>query len=204
MDAAGDFPAAELLPAEAVALGAAVEGRRREFALGRSLARKALAELGYAAEPILRGAHREPQWPSGIVGSITHCAQYCAAAVAPATVLLAVGIDAERHRAIPDGVVRKIARDEELQWMRQRTDESIRWDCVTFSAKESVFKAWFSLAHRWLGFDDVSLTFDPPAGTFVAHLTIEPLVAEGRVIADFRGRFLVSDERVLTSVTVDA
>ena len=71
-----------LLPAERAALGQVVDGRRRDFAAGRHCARRALARLVGSPEPILSGPDREPVWPQGIVGSITHCDGYRAAAVA--------------------------------------------------------------------------------------------------------------------------
>jgi 4'-phosphopantetheinyl transferase EntD len=77
-----DEAGARLFPEEAMQLDGAVDSRLREFATGRSCARQALAGLGLAPAPILRGAKREPLWPAGIVGSITHCRGYRAAAVA--------------------------------------------------------------------------------------------------------------------------
>ena len=80
-----DLPDAVLFPQEASALATAVEKRRREFATGRACARRALDDLGIAPSAILPGERGAPQWPPGIVGSITHCAGYRAAAVALAT-----------------------------------------------------------------------------------------------------------------------
>lgn len=61
----------------------AVESRQREFATVRYLARRALGRLGRPAAPILPNRRGAPQWPDGIVGSMTHCAGYRAAAVSP-------------------------------------------------------------------------------------------------------------------------
>src|SRR5262245_29080334 len=77
---------------EEAALGPACEVRVREFTLGRLCARRALEALGHAPVPILRGPGREPLWPDGLVGSITHTRRYCAAVVAPRTRLVSVGI----------------------------------------------------------------------------------------------------------------
>ncbi|MFD3676463.1 hypothetical protein [Streptomyces sp. NPDC058613] len=48
---------------------------------------------------------RNPVWPSGIVGSMTHCTGYRAAAVARTGHLVALGVDAE-----PNGASREIGR----------------------------------------------------------------------------------------------
>ena len=37
-----------------------------------------------------------------------------------------------------------------------------------FCAKESVYKAWFPMTGRWLGFEDATLTVEPNAGIFRA------------------------------------
>jgi len=73
-----------LFPEEEMLVARATEKRRQEFTAGRECARSALSALGVQAAPILRGYRGAPQWPDGIVGSIAHCAGYCAAAVARA------------------------------------------------------------------------------------------------------------------------
>jgi 4'-phosphopantetheinyl transferase superfamily len=41
------------------------------------------------------------------------------------------------------------------------------WDRLLFSAKESVYKAWFPLTRLWLEFSEAEVVIDPVAGTFV-------------------------------------
>ena len=62
-----------LYPEEAMAIERAVDKRRAEFTRGRACAREALSELGVPPQPIPVGTHRQPVWPLGVVGSITHC-----------------------------------------------------------------------------------------------------------------------------------
>src|SRR5262245_28830029 len=80
-----DPPDATLFPEEEAVVRAAVDKRRREFTTARVCARAALAKLGYPPIPILPGKRGAPTWPDGVVGSMTHCAGYRAAAVARAT-----------------------------------------------------------------------------------------------------------------------
>jgi enterobactin synthetase component D / holo-[acyl-carrier protein] synthase len=100
----------EDVPGEPVFLGEedlvanAVESRRREFVTARRCAREALAKLGHAPTPIRSGPQREPLWPAGLVGSITHTSGFRAAAVAPRSVLSSVGIDTEPNCPLPDGI----------------------------------------------------------------------------------------------------
>jgi 4'-phosphopantetheinyl transferase EntD len=81
-EAFDDAPDAVLIPAEVAVISRAVEKRRREFQTVRHCARRALDELGLPPAAIPPGGHREPLWPPGVVGSLTHCTGYRAAAVA--------------------------------------------------------------------------------------------------------------------------
>lgn len=194
-----DIPAAALFPEEAALLRGATEGRRREFATARHCARAALARLGIAAAPILRGAKHEPLWPEGVVGSITHCRGYRAAAVALAKDIVTVGIDAEPAESLPHGVERRVLRDEERQWLAG-APLGVPWDRVIFSAKEAIYKAWFPVTRRWLGFEDAVVNIDPEAGVFRARVLVDcppPL-------REFTGRFLVEDGLVLTAIALHA
>jgi 4'-phosphopantetheinyl transferase EntD len=194
----------DLRAAEVEALGPARPRRRQEFATGRGCARRALEALGVRAVAIRRGPDREPCWPRGIVGSITHCAGYCAAAVAHTASFAAIGIDAEIHDALPAGLLPWIAGDDETRWVRAREGDGMCWDRLLFSAKESVFKAWFPLTGGSLNFKDARVTFASEAGTFDARI----LVADPRLGAvpaqDFRGAFLVRDGLVITAIVLPA
>ncbi len=204
LEAFGEMGDGCLMPEEAAAIGDAADVRRREFTTGRSLARRTLAHLGVSPVAIPRGANREPKWPPGVVGSITHCRGYCAAVVAPATSVTTIGIDAEIHAELPQGVIGMVSRCEERDWIATRRGDGVHWDRVLFSAKESVFKAWFPVTRRWLGFDAVSLLFNPGSATFTAHLVTERPVIEGRITSGFEGRYLIHEGYVLTCVAVEA
>jgi enterobactin synthetase component D / holo-[acyl-carrier protein] synthase len=197
----GDDPSASLLPEEAAQLGQAVESRIREFAIGRSCARRALRRLGLPEVPILRGPRREPLWPPGAVGSVTHCSLYCAAAVARQADILTLGIDAEVHDRLPPGVAERVFLEEERRWLAD-APTGIHWDRVLFSAKESVYKAWFPLTGKWLGFDDAMVTVAPDEGTFQACLRVAPPAAAGLGSIDFSGRFLVADGLIFTAIAL--
>ena len=56
----GYLPDAKIFPEESVLVGHAVEKRRREFATGRTLARRALTALGVQPQPIGLRPTREP------------------------------------------------------------------------------------------------------------------------------------------------
>jgi 4'-phosphopantetheinyl transferase EntD len=177
-----------LLDAEAELLSPkTVRKRREEFAAGRTCARAALAMLGFASNPILRGLQGEPLWPEQVIGSITHCSGYCAAAVTSAPQYRSLGIDAETNEALPPGVLDLIAKPEERQWVTNAVDEELCWDRLLFSIKESVYKVWYPLERCWLDFHQAHVEIDAGAKIFTATLDragrVCPLVLEGRYAA---------------------
>lgn len=190
-----------LFPEELALVAAAVPKRRNEFTTTRGCARRALGSLGFSPAPLLTGERGAPIWPDGVVGSMTHCDGYRAAVVAHRSDFLALGIDAEPAGALPDGVLDAIARPEELTRIKHLADfrDANCWDRILFSAKESVYKAWFPVTQRWLGFEDASIDIDPVAGSFRARLLVpaEPFGPQ----AEFHGRWLVRDGLVLTAIT---
>lgn len=197
----GDDPEACLRPEEAALLGRAVKKRVREFTNSRTCARRALQKLGVPVIPVLRGPHGEPLWPPGVVGSVTHCDGYCAVAVARAQDVLAVGIDAEVHAALPSEVLEYVCFNDELVWLNQAPSD-VHWDCLMFSIKEAVFKAWFPLTERWLGFEDVQIAFNPDQRTFHARLLQGPLKIAGHELAGFTGQYEVRNNLALSAVVL--
>ena len=185
-----------LLPDEARALGHVSDRRRRDFTAGRLCARRALARLGLPATPILPGPDRAPRWPPGIVGSITHCEGYCAAAVARRKSIAALGIDAEPDAALPDDVFALITRPEERTWLHGRPD-SLHWARVIFSAKEAVFKAWSARTGQWLDFAEIRIAIDLDGGGFRAALNVATSLG-------IDGRYRRGGGLVLTAVAIEA
>ncbi|WP_369916218.1 4'-phosphopantetheinyl transferase [Plantactinospora sp. KBS50] len=134
---------------------------------------------------------------------MTHCDGYRGAVLAPAAALASVGVDAEPHAALPDGVLGLVTLPEERVRLDALTAQHPDrcWDRLLFSAKESVYKAWFPLTGRWLDFAEADLTFTA-AGTFTARLLVPGPTVGGRRLDRFAGRFLVAGGLVLTLVAV--
>lgn len=199
-EAFGDPPDAILLDAEEAAVRHAVARRRNEFTTGRHCARQALEALGRTRSAILRGPRGEPQWPAGVVGAITHCVGYRACALGETRDFVALGIDAEPCEALPSRVRGAIAYGEELEMLGalDLRHPGLPWDRLLFSAKESVYKAWSPLAHRWLGFEDACLTVEPDDGSFTARLLVPGPFSR------LSGRWLCRDGLIVTAVAVEA
>lgn len=196
VEAFDDLPDAALFPQERALVSLAVAKRRQEFATTRALARQALSRLGIPQTAIVHDEHGAPLWPAGVVGSMTHCAGYRCAAVARDSDVRSAGIDAEPHASLPDGVLRAVSSNDErsvLAALRLQAPE-VAWDRLLFSAKESVYKAWYPMTHRWLEFTEATVT-PRTDGTFRADLLVQSPVA------GFDGRWLVRHGIVLTAVT---
>ncbi|MGW6888515.1 4'-phosphopantetheinyl transferase family protein [Streptomyces sp. PAN_FS17] len=200
---------AALYPEEEAVVAKAVDKRRREFAVVRSCARRAMEKLGVPPQPVLPGERGAPGWPAGLVGSMTHCDGYGAAALVRATELASLGIDAEPHRTLPEGVLPAVALPAEADRLHRLAGDhpDVHWDRLLFSAKESVYKAWFPLTGKWLDFTeaDIDVFADPGerhSGGLRARLLVPGPLVGGRRIDVFEGRWTVQRGLVATSVTV--
>ncbi|MFE1023977.1 4'-phosphopantetheinyl transferase [Streptomyces sp. NPDC058818] len=205
-DDAGHLP---LYPEEEALVARAVAKRRREFTLVRSCARRAMEKLGVPAQPVLTGERGAPRWPAGLVGSMTHCDGYCAAALVRATDLASLGIDAEPDGPLPDGVLPTVSLPVEAERLRRLAEErpGVHWDRLLFSAKESVYKAWFPLTGEWLDFMEADIEIsvnpgDPRRGTLRAGLLVPGPTVGGRRLTHFDGRWTAGHGLVATAVTV--
>lgn len=195
-----------LFPEEEALVAAAVAKRRQEFATVRHCARTALAGYGRPPAPILPGTAGAPRWPDGLVGSLTHCDGYRAAAVARTTTVASLGIDAEPAEPLRDeGTLHLVTIPAERTALRELSADrpDIPWDRLLFSAKESVYKAWSPLTGRWLGFHDAHITLHP-GGTFTAALLVPDTTTAdgGPPLTGFDGRWQARDGLLLTAVTV--
>ncbi|CED90891.1 4'-phosphopantetheinyl transferase protein [Actinomyces succiniciruminis] len=169
-EAFGDVDAS-LLPAERAHIAGASPRRRAEFTTVRHLAGRALAGLALERPAMVPGPMGEPAWPDGVVGSLTHCRGYRAAAVARTSQVAALGIDAEPNRSLAGGVLARIASPAERENVCELVEAfpDVAGDRLLFSIKESVYKAWFPLAHRPLRFGEAAVTIRSD-GTFTARL----------------------------------
>ena len=181
----GDF--GHLRDAEREYFASAVPKRVREATTARSCARLALKRLYLReselteppTEPVfVPRADGSPAWPAGVVGSMTHCAGYRAAAVASAHRYAGVGIDVEPAVSLSAAVQELIVRDEERRFAFGVHSK------VLFSAKEAALKTWYPLGFRGFDVSDISVACDVESaaehggedarGTFTARIPTMP------------------------------
>ena len=189
----------ELLPGELPALTGMTEVRRREFTSGRYCARAALAALGLPAEPVPKASTREPVWPPGIVGSISHAAGLAAAAVGYSLQMTGLGIDLETDEPLDRKLVAMICRPEERAWLSEKSDPSSMAK-VMFSAKESTYKCIWPEVRQFVDFQDVRVSLDPGAGTFKAFARSNSLPEDA--LAGLVGHFFRQGGLLVTSACI--
>lgn len=190
-----------LWPTEREYVRHAVASRQAEFASGRACMRAAMATLGCPAVAIGVGPHREPLLPAGLAASITHTADYCAAAAVRTGRIRSLGIDTEMNRRLGDEVARLVLHTHEIDAAQAAGRAGMAFDAMLFSLKESLFKALFPFAREILEFTDASIAFDPqhdactirPGSPVLQHLP-----ASMRLVARYR----FCGTRVHTAVTV--
>ena len=138
--------------------------RQREYIAGRVLAREVLGRLGVDAQTIASGPKREPLWPTGIVGSISHNELFCAVVVAQNSVVTSVGIDIETTGRIDRPLWGHLFTAEETEHLLQLEPAAqSRQATVFFSIKEAFYKYQFPITHAWVGFKDVTVHQEGPS-----------------------------------------
>jgi enterobactin synthetase component D len=137
-----------------------VTKRQTEYLAGRLCAREALQRLhGIPAIPS-SGADRAPQWPTGILGSITHGSGWAAAVVGKTSDWRGLGLDVERimPASRAERLVGEILTPAEQVRLNQIPLElHARHISLTFSCKESLFKALYPQVLRHFYLQDAEL-----------------------------------------------
>ena len=152
-------PTDRLDSTELAAIVKAVDKRRREFTLGRFCARAAMRRLGVPVAAVPVGERREPLWPEGIVGSISHSGSHAVAVVGHSADYASLGVDVEISRSLEPGIRERIGSMEELREIAGHPLcaglEPAASAALLFAAKEAIYKCCFPVAREFLSFDDV-------------------------------------------------
>ena len=168
----------------------------------RVLARQLLVPLGFADFTLARGEDRAPQWPPGIAGALSHNSNTALCAVHRESGLGGVGLDVEtllsdvRAEELWGAIVSPAEREALLR-------EALPFNellTLTFSAKESLFKALYPQVRCYFDFLDARMVaVDIQRQTFVLALlkTLTPNCPAGR---RFSGRFWRKGDDVTTFI----
>jgi len=128
--------------------------------------------------------------------------------VGRASTVATVGVDAEPNEPLPDGVLALVSLPVERPRLLALAaqEPAVCWDRLLFSAKESVYKAWFPLARRWLDFTEADVDLRPGAGRsggFTARLLVDgPVVPGHGPLSTLDGRWTADRGLLVTSIVV--
>jgi 4'-phosphopantetheinyl transferase EntD len=155
---AGVVPEGLLTESEAQVISHCAPKRIGDFAAGRLCARVAMAEFGVLDYSLLPGADRQPLWPEGLCGSITHTEGYSAAVVTRRLSFRALGVDCERIAAVHAELWPRILGEAERSCLRQLPQPlQATAAALMFAAKEAFYKCQYPLTAEWLEFEDIHI-----------------------------------------------
>lgn len=139
-----------------------VSKRKCEFFAGRVCAQQALYKIANHNVSAVGIKEREPVWPSGYIGSITHTNQLAAACIAKSSDFTNIGIDIEPIIKIDicNSILNEVMNSHEINLLRLHYSKYIARDTfltLIYSSKESIFKALFKDVQIFFSFDAISL-----------------------------------------------
>ncbi len=193
---------ADLLPAN---LRHAVVKRRVEFIAGRLAAAILLHRLGATNTDVGIGEGREPLWPQGYAGSISHSNQLVAIMVCRADSTESLGIDTETIDGMNTGSIEQLCLcNEEQHWLTHGSLSAQTVVILIFSAKEAFFKCLYPFVGRYFDFQDASVTRLDLAARSI-ELTLKVSLNE-RFFKGYclSGKFSLSGSSVFTSFELPA
>ncbi|MGD8912350.1 MAG: 4'-phosphopantetheinyl transferase superfamily protein [Candidatus Thiodiazotropha sp.] len=172
-----------------------VTKRQRQFRAGRNAAHAALRQLDAPSEPLLRGENRQPIWPQGFFGSISHCDDSCVAACAKDGAIVSLGLDVEPLEPLKPGLARYIETEDEREFMQRHPELPPR---LIFSAKESLYKCYYPLVQRFFGFHSVVLDIDISCQRYRFRASAACNIDFPQDLT-FHGRYLLTEKHLYTS-----
>ena len=183
-----------------------VAKRQAEFLAGRLCARAALLHLdGTCATPAI-GEDRAPVWPAHIAGAITHSNGRAGAVVARKSVWQGLGIDLENLLSDERArrLVKEILTPGEQRRMAVGCDEDVALVVtLTFSIKESLFKALFPLVGQRFYFEHAEVLSWSKDGHVRLRLLTD-LSTEWHHGKEIEGQFAVHEGQLLSLVAIAA
>ena len=182
-----------------------VAKRQAEFLAGRLCARQALARLGLPGQNLAIGEDRAPQWPAGLVGAITHGDGWAAAIAAPARLQRGLGLDVETLLA-PERAQRlagEILTAAELARLPDRPDRAALAVTLSFSLKESLFKALYPLVRQRFYFEAAEVLAWSMDGRARLRL-LHDLGSDWPAGTELDGQFCVLEQQILSLVSIPA
>jgi len=202
--ASDDFQRSAIAPPASIQRS--VAKRQAEFLAGRVCARAALQQLeGLSFIPAI-GEDRAPVWPAHITGSITHSTGRAAAIVANKAHWRGLGMDLENllNHERAERLAGEILTPPEMQRMAAGpSDQLALLVTLTFSVKESLFKALYPIVQKRFYFEHAQVLEWSTDGQVRLRLLTD-LSSEWCSGTELDAQFGVKDGQLLSLVSIKA
>jgi enterobactin synthetase component D len=151
------------------------------------------------------GADRAPQWPAQVSGSITHGQGWAAAVVASKEHWQGLGLDVEQclASARAESLAAEILTDQELHRLAGLSPQERAWRIsLTFSLKESLFKALYPLVLKHFYFHDAELLDLRPQRNGAVLRLLNDLNEDWTAGTELHGHYVSVNKQLLSLVSV--
>ncbi|MFF7707826.1 4'-phosphopantetheinyl transferase superfamily protein [Pseudomonas sp. NPDC007930] len=200
---AGDFAHCAITPPPSIERS--VAKRQAEFLAGRVCARAAVQAVAGVSWVAPIGEDRAPVWPEGVTASITHGGGWAACVAARAEHWQGLGLDVEN--LLPAERARRLAGEiltpAELARLPADDASAALAITLTFSLKESLFKALYPLVRQRFYFEHAELLGWSADGQAQLRLLTD-LSETWQNGSQLAGQFQLSEGRLLSLVAVAA
>lgn len=176
--------------------------RAAEFLAGRYLAALCLSSLQAKTTSVAIGANREPIFPKGFIGSISHSHDFVICMVSKQTDHVTCGIDVEHileEKACHE-IHAYVINAAERRLISRETHALNLMVTLSFSIKEAVFKALFPLVNKFFDFNTLDiLEINWQCHTWSARLNYA-LTEQLHNGMKLKGNFAVDEYKVISWV----
>lgn len=160
--------------------------RKAEFLAGRCCAKSSLELIGMANFAVGIGSQRNPLWPSGVRGAISHCHQTATAVVTRDNNILGLGVDVEDLIAadLVGSIVPYVLQESEELFLERDGLTAQEVLTIIFSIKESFYKSVFPLVGKYFDFFAITIVdFDKGAQklSFQLNYSLHQMLQKGKI-----------------------
>jgi len=192
-----EFTGAEVLtPNENQLIQAANPKRLTHFCTGRFCAKQAMQGFTGHSNEILRGPGKEPLWPVGVVGSISHSDELTGAVVASSRDIISIGLDIEKIGRVKSEMWDNLFTPDEKHYLASLPEEEKPlYTTLFFTMKESFYKLQYPLTKFRLWFDEVEIRKN---GETYSLVILREFAGKKSLPASTDMNFIVCDEQVVS------
>jgi len=184
----------------------AVKKRKAEFLAGRYSAKQLARALKISRADSIEvkvGLHREPIWPLGLKGSITHNSSTAICLMSKSPQVCSLGIDIETiiSEDLVGDISSLVCNKQEVQLLLSQEINKRKAITLIFSAKESIFKALYSKVGEYFDFNEAVLMDVNLSSNRMCYQLNRSFARKHSLPILVEVDFMINNETVVTAVT---